>query len=175
MVSPNDILVSRSRLQLPPLTASNIHIVIYIKCLSTIICCGWAYGCTLTLLYLWRWGPNIVKLGYREPNEVVVSWLRLQTPTDCILHKYWRYIWHLSTFICCEWAYGCTLTQVYLVEVDIKFSEIGLWGAQVMAQAARHQWLHPASILDTSKFVKCLSTFICCEWAYGCTLTLLYL
>jgi hypothetical protein len=39
----------------------------------------------------------------------------------------------------CGWVNGCTLTQVYLVEVDIKFREIGLWGAQVMAEAARPQ------------------------------------
>ena len=30
------------------------YICIYIKCLSAIIYCGWAYGCTLTLLYLCR-------------------------------------------------------------------------------------------------------------------------
>jgi hypothetical protein len=28
----------------------------YTKCFSTLICCGWTYGCTLTLLYLCKWG-----------------------------------------------------------------------------------------------------------------------
>ncbi len=30
---------------------------------STLICCGWAYGCTITLTYLWLWGPNLKKWG----------------------------------------------------------------------------------------------------------------
>ena len=49
------------------------------------------------------------------------------------------------------------------------------WCCGVIVEAARPRWLHPTSILDTSTFVKCLSTFICYGWAYGCTLTLLYL
>jgi hypothetical protein len=36
----------------------------YTKCFSTFICYGWAYGCTLTLLYLCRMGPNFGTLGY---------------------------------------------------------------------------------------------------------------
>jgi hypothetical protein len=36
----------------PPLFASYNHIR-YGMCLSTFICCGYAYGCTLTLLHLW--------------------------------------------------------------------------------------------------------------------------
>jgi hypothetical protein len=32
------------------------------EALSTFICCGWACGCTLTLLHLCRWGLNIEKL-----------------------------------------------------------------------------------------------------------------
>ncbi len=35
----------------------------------------------------------------RSPNDVVVSWLRLQTPADCIPHPYWIYIKCLSTYI----------------------------------------------------------------------------
>ena len=48
----------------PPLTASHIHIDwMCIKWLSTFICCGWAFGGTLTLLYLCRSWPNFGKLG----------------------------------------------------------------------------------------------------------------
>ncbi len=36
----------------------------YTKCFSTLICCGWTYGCTLTLLYLCRWGWIFGKLGW---------------------------------------------------------------------------------------------------------------
>ena len=50
------------------------------------------------------------KWGKVEPNDVVVSWLRLQEVPNCIPHPYWRYMKCLSTFICCGWAHGCTLT-----------------------------------------------------------------
>ena len=51
----------------------------YTKCFSTLIYCGWAYGCTLTLLHMtWCWcrfGEFSVRPGL---NDVAVSWLRLQ-------------------------------------------------------------------------------------------------
>ena len=42
--------------------------------------------------------------------DVVVSWLKLQTPIDCIPHPYWMYTNCLSTMRWCGWAYGYTLT-----------------------------------------------------------------
>ncbi len=46
----------------------------YIKCLSTFICCGWAYGFIVTLLYLSRVGAKFWKIWVRcIPNDVVVS------------------------------------------------------------------------------------------------------
>jgi hypothetical protein len=40
--------------------------------------------------------------------DVVVSWLRLQTPIDCIPHPYWMYKKYFSTLRCYGWAYGYT-------------------------------------------------------------------
>jgi hypothetical protein len=41
--------------------------------------------------------------------DVAVSWLRLQTPIDCIPHLHWIYTKCFSTLRCCGWAYhGCT-------------------------------------------------------------------
>jgi len=38
--------------------------------------------------------------------DVVVSWLRLHTPIDCIPHPYWMYTKFFSTLLrCCGWAY----------------------------------------------------------------------
>ena len=31
------------------------NICLYTKCFYTLVCCGWAYGSTLRLIYLWRW------------------------------------------------------------------------------------------------------------------------
>jgi hypothetical protein len=41
--------------------------------------------------------------------DVAVSWLRLQTPIDCIPHSYWMYTKSFSMLRCCGWAYGCIL------------------------------------------------------------------
>ncbi len=52
--------------------------LMYIKCMSFFICCGWAYGCTLTLLHLCRWGPNFGKLRVRaNPNNILSHVWRL--------------------------------------------------------------------------------------------------
>jgi hypothetical protein len=46
----------------------------------------------------------------------VVSWVRLKTPIDCILHSYWMYTMCFSTLGCCGWAYGYgyTLMPYYM-------------------------------------------------------------
>ena len=44
------------------------------------------------------------------PNDVVRSWLRLQTPVDCIPHQYHMYTKCFSTLISCGWGYESTLT-----------------------------------------------------------------
>jgi hypothetical protein len=46
--------------------------------------------------------------------DVVVSWLRLPTPIDCIPHPYWMYTKWFSTLRCCGWAYGCILMLKYM-------------------------------------------------------------
>ncbi len=53
--------------------------------------------------------------------DVVVSWLRLQTPIDCIPHPYWIYPKCFSTLLrCCGWAYhGYTLMPEYIVQALI--------------------------------------------------------
>ena len=83
----------------------------YTQCLSTLICCGWAYGCTLTLLRLCRSGVEIRKIELSpSPSDVVMSWLRLQTRLECIPHPCHMYTKCFSTLICRGWAYGCALT-----------------------------------------------------------------
>jgi hypothetical protein len=44
--------------------------------------------------------------------DVVVSWLRQQTPIDCIPHPYWMYTNCLSTMRWCGWAYGCIHSRI---------------------------------------------------------------
>ncbi len=76
-------------------------------------------------------GVNFRKTGaWPSLNDVVVSWLRLQTPIDCIPHPYWMYTkcFSFSTLRCCGcgWAYGYTLIAVIRVQVGMNFREN--WG-----------------------------------------------
>ena len=99
----------------------------YTQCLSTLICCGWGYGCTLTLLRLCRSGVDFRKIELSpSPSDVVMSWLRLQTRTDCIPHPCHMYTKCFSTLICCGWAYGCTLTLLRLCRSGVEFRKIEL-------------------------------------------------
>ena len=56
-------------------------------------------------------GVNFGKTGVWPSlrYDVVVLWLRLQTPIDCISHPYWMYAKCFITLRCCGWAYGYTL------------------------------------------------------------------
>jgi hypothetical protein len=100
------------------------------QCFNTLICCGWAYGCTLTLLRLCRSGVEFRKIELSpSQSDVVMSWLRLQTCTDCIPHSCHMHTHCFSTSICCGWAYGCTLTLLRLcrAEAGVDFRKIELF------------------------------------------------
>jgi hypothetical protein len=58
--------------------------------------------------------------------DVVVIWLRLQTPIDCIPHPYWMYSQCLSTLRCSGWAYGCIIIAVLHVQVGGDFRGNGV-------------------------------------------------
>ena len=49
----------------------------------------WVHPYTVTPV---RVGVNFWKIGaWISPSDIVVSWLRLQTPIDCIPQPYWMY------------------------------------------------------------------------------------
>ena len=82
----------------------------YTKCFSTLICCGWAYGSTLTMLLLCQVGLDFRKIGlWLSPSDVVRSWLSFQTHMECIPHPYYMCTKCFITWIGCGWAYGSTL------------------------------------------------------------------
>ena len=85
-------------------------------------------------------GVDFRKIGaWLSPSDVVVSWLRLQTPIDCIpQHIYAKCF---SSLRCCGWAYGCILIAVLHVQVGVNFRKNGVWlslydVAAVMVEAA---------------------------------------
>ncbi len=95
----------------------------YTQCFSTLICRGWAFGCTLTLLHLCRSGVGFRKIGVGGSlSDVVMSWLMLQTHLECIPHPNHMYTKCFSTLIRCGWAYGCTVTLLHLCMVLIYYA-----------------------------------------------------
>ena len=126
----------------------------YKQCFSTLICCDceWAYVSTLTLLHLCWSGVNFRKIGVGlSPSDVVMSWLRLQTPVDCIPHTNPMYTKCFSTLICCEWAYGSTLTLLRLCRWGCILRKFMCRAGpeqccRVMVEAPNPRRLHPTSI-----------------------------
>jgi len=122
------------------------------------------------------WNPRWCK----STNNVTTLWLRLYSLSNCILLHSVTFISWLSTFSCGRWAYGWRLTplspqaiyqtgfpdwrqlaETHLGDVSVPTMPLHGWGCKTL-QAASH-----ISII----ICKCLSTFSCGGWAYGCTLT----
>jgi hypothetical protein len=117
------------------------------KYFSSLRCCGWAYGCTLTLLRPFGWEWISGKLGH-------------------------GYV--LAPLGWCGWAYGCILIAILHIQVGVWPSlfphpswmytkcfryYMYRWGygrACMMLlchtfEAANPHWLHPTSIFDVYK------------------------
>jgi hypothetical protein len=100
--------------------------------------------------------------GWPSLYDVVVSWLRLKTPIDCISHPYWMYTKRFSTLRRCGWAYH--------VQVGGDFRENGVWPSLYDVAVS---WLRLKTPIDCIPHpywmnTKCFSTLRCCGWAYGC-------
>jgi hypothetical protein len=67
----------------------------YEMCLSTFICCRYAYGCTFTLLHLWML-PRLGNLGQRGYYEMMAWWhcWGYRPP----LTAFYIHIWYMKVF-----------------------------------------------------------------------------
>ena len=129
--------------------------------------------CTYAVLHV-QVGVNLRGNGVLPSlYDVAVSWLRLQTPIDCIPHPYWMYkvFKHLEMLWMGIWA---RTYAVLHVQVGVNFRENGEW-PRLYDVAVSWLWLqtpkdcipHPCWM-----YTKCFSTLRCCGWAYGCILML---
>jgi len=178
--SLSDVVMSWLRLQTH--MESIVHpFHMYTKCFITLICHGWVYGCTLTLLCLCRSGVDFRKIGVGQSlSDVAISWLRLQHAWIAShIHVICIHTQCFGTLICCGWAYGygSTLTLLCLGRsgVDLRKIELCPSPSDVVMSWLRLQTClkcipHPCHI-----YTKCFNTLICHGWAYGCILTLLRL
>ncbi len=106
--------------------------------------------------------------------DVVVSWLRLKTPIDCIPHPYWMYPKCFSTLRCCGWAYGCILIAVLHVQVGGDFRGNGVWPSLYDVAVSWWRLQTPIDCIPHPNwlYAKRFSTLRCCGWTYGCILML---
>ena len=111
--SPSDVVMSWLRLQTHLESTPHPCHTMYTKCFSTLIRCGWAYGCTLTLLPILHGSYFVVLCHLWSQHDVIMSWLRLTAISNCFPHPYHMYTTCLSTLICCQLAYISSLTQFY--------------------------------------------------------------
>ena len=179
--SPSDVVMSWLRLQ-TCLKCIPHPSHIYTKCFNTLICHAWANVCILTLLCLWRSGVDFRKIGVlgRSLSDVVMSWLRLQTHMESIVHPFHMYTKCFITLICHGWVYGCALTLLSLCRSGVDFRKIAV--GQSLSDVAiswlrlQHAWI-ASHIHVICIHTQCFGTLICCGWAYGygSTLTLLCL
>jgi hypothetical protein len=95
-------------------------------------------------------------------SKVSMSWLRLQTPVDCIPNSFWMYTKCFITLICCGWAYGCTLTLLRPCRSGIDFRKIGV-GLSLSDVLMTWSWIHtPINCIPHPYhiYAKCVSTLI---------------
>jgi hypothetical protein len=124
-LSPSDVAISWLRLP-TPMDCISHPFYIYTKCFNTLICCEWAWVHHYTVTPVQVRGGFLDNWGMAKPEDVAMSWLRLQTPADCIPHPNHMYTKCFSTLICCGWAYGCTLTLLRLCRSGVDFWENGV-------------------------------------------------
>ena len=112
--------------------------------------------------------------------DFVVSWLRLQTPIDCIPHPYWMYTkwFRFSTLRCCGWAYGCIIIAVLRVQVGVNFRGNVVWSNPLSLYDVAVSWLRLQTLIDCIPhpywmYTKCFITLRCCGWTYGYGYTLM--
>jgi hypothetical protein len=101
--------------------------------------------------------------------DVAVSWLRLQTPIDCIPHPYWMFEKCFSTLRCCGWAYGYALMPYYMCRWGWILGKMG-YVSCLRLQTPKDCIPHPYWM-----YTKRVSTLRCFGWAYGYTLMPYYM
>ena len=88
-LSPSDVVMTWLKLQTHMDCCPHPY-WINTMCFTILICYEWVYWSTLTLLCLCRLGVDIRGYwGSLSLSDVVMSWLRLKPPVECIPHPYW--------------------------------------------------------------------------------------
>jgi hypothetical protein len=128
--SLSDVVMSWLRLQ-THLECIPHPFYMYTKCFSTLICCGWAYVCALTLLCLCRLGEDFRKIwAGRSLSDVVMSSVvyRFFTPVGIfgsvlLFMSFFAYLMVFTRFhitLTLNTKY-CNLHSILLIHSNINF------------------------------------------------------
>jgi len=101
---------------------------------------------------------NVVWLNPLNLYDVVVSWLRLLTPIDCIPHPYWMYTKCFSTLRCCGWAYGCILMPYYKCRCGWVLGNMGHYRACMMLWS--HGWGFKPPLTASHIHIGCIQSVL---------------
>ncbi len=154
--SQNDVI--RSWLRLTPTSNWFPHsFKTYIKLLSKLMCCPWAYSSSLTQLYTQYLAQILGVLGHLwSQNDIIRSWLRLTATSNCSLIHITRYIQTVWT----NWSavHGHTVAALHSHTHTSWLGFLGSgslveskWCHNVMVEADCHlKWL-PSSIFSIYK------------------------
>ncbi len=130
------------------------------NCLSTVICCGWAYGwtLTLTLLYLCRWGPAFWKIEVRRSPNVLCCHGRGCKPPLIASHIHIGSIQSVQApSYAVDGHMGAPLHGYICAGGGQILENWGkaepTWDQGVVVEAVNHHWLHPTSIMDAYIFL----------------------
>ncbi len=109
----------------------------------------WVYPYTVTPVQVGR--GVLENWGGAEPEDAVMSWLRLQTHLESTPHPCHMYTKCFSTLIHCGWAYGCALTLLPILLGSYFVVLCHLWSQHdviiyVMVEADSHLKLIPIHI-----------------------------
>ncbi len=130
----------------PPQTASHIHI----RHIQSVWAHWYAvHGHTVSALqsYTHLLGSDFGVLGNLwSQNYVIMSWLKLTATSNWFPNPYKTFTKCLGMLICCPWAYGISLTQLYppyLAQI------LGLWvtcGVKMMSLCHGWGWQPPQTV-----------------------------
>ena len=167
-------------------TPSHIHLI-HTRCLSNFCCYGLPCGCSSTVLPPQAQGfPRFERSGWnpsrcRWANNATMIWLSLCKLSNCIPHLCHRVhiqgVWATSIVVDGHMdAHSHCFPHKHFLRLGR-----GGWNHDpvtwMCANDANTLWLRLYNLsncipLPCHTYKRCLSTFYCGRWIYGCTLTL---
>jgi hypothetical protein len=108
-------------------------------------------------------GGFVDNWGMAEPEWCCNVMIDAPNPMDWIPHPYHIYTKCFSTLICCEWAYGCTLTLLCLCRSGVDFWKFGWGWARVMLQC--HGWGSKPPWTVSHIHIKCIQSVLAAWYA----------